>query len=110
MMMYRLRVEYRDRRVKPFDQQYADIRGVIHELSLNRAMLESVAERYTVMDDAGVTLLNWQRDSINTHGYLYDPEDPDYAFAASPNDVPLCIEGDDLDRLDRLYREGISDA
>lgn len=109
-MMYRLRVEYRDRSVKPFDQQYADIRGVIHELSLNRAMLESVASSYTVTDEACVTLLHWQRDGQNTFGYLYDPGDPDYAFAASPDDVPLCIEGDDLDRLDRLYREGISDA
>lgn len=105
-MMYRLRVEYRDRRVKPFDQQYADIRGVIHELSLNREMLEGVSSSYTVTNDAGETLLNWQSDGGNTFGYLYDPEDPDYAFAASPNDVPLCIEGDDLARLERLLEEG----
>ena len=61
---------------------------------------EETCARYTVYaldenGEFGKTLLNWQRDGQNTFGYLYDPEDPECAFAASPADVPLCLDADD---------------
>lgn len=80
------------------------IRDVIDWCVWFRAHGEKTSAGYSVyaLDENGgfaETLLNWQRDGENTFGFLFDPNDPDVCFAASPADVPLCVEGDELEKL-----------
>lgn len=90
-----------------------DMRGMIDRLASAREKgLENHCAGYAVyaLNDDGhpvEALLEWHRDGQETHGYLFDPDDPDHAFAASANDVPVCIEGDELCAFVRLMtKEG----
>lgn len=87
------------------------LREVIARLVSRRAYNESKFTCYTVRGyyadgRPSDLLLRWRADGKKTFGFLIDPEDPDNCFYANPDDVPICIEADDLMKLDELFDNG----